>query len=60
MPSYFRAATGALLVFDVTKQQTFENCSKWYNTIRDMADDNIQVVLVGNKTDLNNLRIVST
>ncbi|EAS04027.1 Rab-family small GTPase (macronuclear) [Tetrahymena thermophila SB210] len=59
LPSYFRASTGALLIFDVTKKDSFLNCEKWYNTITSLADPHIQIVLVGNKTDLSNLRIVS-
>ncbi|ERN20073.1 hypothetical protein AMTRI_Chr11g101370 [Amborella trichopoda] len=58
--AYYRGALGALLVYDVTKPQTFENASRWLKELRDHADSNIVVMLVGNKTDLRHLRGVAT
>lgn len=43
---------GALLVYDITKHQTFQNIEKWYSELREHAEYNIVVLLVGNKTDL--------
>ncbi|CAN1236245.1 Ras-related protein RABA2a [Linum grandiflorum] len=51
-----RGALGALLVYDVTKPTTFENVSRWLKELRDHADANIVVMLIGNKTDLKHLR----
>ena len=56
--AYYRGAVGALLVFDTTKQETFENCKRWLKELRDHADANIVIMLVGNKTDLKHLRSV--
>ena len=56
--AYYRGAVAALLVYDITKKNTFENAAKWLQELKDYADDNIVVMLVGNKTDLNNLRDV--
>ena len=56
--AYYRGAVAALLVYDITKKHTFENAAKWLQELKDYADDNIVVMLVGNKTDLNNLREV--
>lgn len=50
--SYFRGASGALLVFDITKRNTFEHVTDWLNDLRQIADEGIVVVLVGNKLDL--------
>jgi Ras-related protein Rab-2A len=50
--SYFRGASGALLVFDITRRQTFESATAWLNDLRLIAEDGIVVVLVGNKCDL--------
>lgn len=50
--SYFRGASGALLVFDITRRNTFDSVTSWLNDLRQIADESIVVVLVGNKSDL--------
>ena len=50
--SYFRGASGALLVFDITRRSTFESVTAWLHDLRQIAEDGIVVVLVGNKRDL--------
>ncbi|CAA6667770.1 unnamed protein product [Spirodela intermedia] len=57
--AYYRGAYGALLVYDVTKPTTFENVSRWLKELRDHADSNIVIMLIGNKTDLKHLRAVA-
>lgn len=56
--AYYRGAVGALLVYDITKRQTFENVQRWLRELRDHADSNIVIMLAGNKSDLNHLRAV--
>ncbi|CAA0814079.1 Ras-related protein RABA2a [Striga hermonthica] len=58
--AYYRGALGALLVYDVTKPTTFENVNRWLKELRDHADSNIIIMLIGNKTDLKHLRAVAT
>ncbi|KAL6864942.1 hypothetical protein ACP4OV_016093 [Aristida adscensionis] len=58
--AYYRGALGAVLVYDVSKPTTFENISRWLKELRDHADSNIRIMLVGNKTDLKHLRAVAT
>ncbi|KAK6159666.1 hypothetical protein DH2020_003047 [Rehmannia glutinosa] len=58
--AYYRGALGAILVYDVTKPTTFENVSRWLKELRDHADSNIVIMLIGNKTDLKHLRAVAT
>lgn len=58
--AYYRGAVGALLVYDITKHTTFENVSRWLKELRDHADANITIMLVGNKCDLKHLRSVDT
>ncbi|KAH9330211.1 hypothetical protein KI387_002319 [Taxus chinensis] len=58
--AYYRGAVGALLVYDITKPTTFENVGRWLKELRDHADSNIVIMLVGNKSDLKHLRGVST
>lgn len=50
--SYFRGASGALLVFDITRRNTFASVTSWLNDLRQIAEDNIVIILVGNKSDL--------
>lgn len=56
--AYYRGAVGALLVYDITKQVTFEHVETWLKELRDHADANIVIMLVGNKSDLQHLRAV--
>jgi hypothetical protein len=42
-------AVGALLVYDISKQVTFENVERWLKELRDHAEANIVIMLVGNK-----------
>ncbi|CAN4102265.1 unnamed protein product [Withania somnifera] len=57
--AYYRGAVGALLVYDITKRQTFDNVQRWLRELRDHADSNIVLMMAGNKSDLNHLRAVS-
>ncbi|KAK4990278.1 hypothetical protein LTR66_001697 [Elasticomyces elasticus] len=50
--SYFRGASGALLVFDITRRNTFASVTSWLHDLRQIAEENIVVILVGNKADL--------
>ncbi|XP_057529194.1 ras-related protein RABA2a [Amaranthus tricolor] len=58
--AYYRGALGALLVYDVTKPTTFDNVNRWLKELRDHADANIVIMLIGNKTDLKHLQAVAT
>ena len=58
--AYYRGAVGALLVYDISKHQTYENVTRWLKELRDHADTNIVIMLVGNKSDLRHLRAVPT
>ncbi|KAH9766801.1 ras-related protein RABA2b [Citrus sinensis] len=57
--AYYRGAVGALLVYDITKRQTFDNVTRWLRELRDHADSNIVIMMAGNKSDLNHLRAVA-
>lgn len=58
--AYYRGAVGALLVYDIAKHLTYENVERWLRELRDHADQNIVIMLVGNKSDLRHLRSVPT
>ncbi|KAL0144687.1 small GTPase superfamily [Mucor lusitanicus] len=50
--SYYRGAAGALLVYDISRRETFEHVSTWLADVRKHANPHTTVVLVGNKCDL--------
>ncbi len=58
---YYRGAVGAIVVYDITNYQTYENAALWLKELRDHRDasSNIVIMLVGNKSDLGDLRAVS-
>jgi Ras-related protein Rab-2A len=56
--TYLKNAEVGLLVFDVTRRETFENIKDWYQDIKDSAPS-IALILVGNKIDLEEERVVS-
>ncbi|XP_003573862.2 ras-related protein Rab11D [Brachypodium distachyon] len=58
--AYYRGALGALLVYDITKRQSFDHIPRWLEELRGHADKNIVIMLVGNKSDLEDERAVST
>ncbi|ESQ32511.1 hypothetical protein EUTSA_v10004881mg [Eutrema salsugineum] len=58
--AYYRGAVGAMLVYDITKRQTFDHVARWLEELRGHADKNIVIMLIGNKTDLGTLRAVPT
>ena len=47
-------------MYDIAKHLTYENVTRWLKELRDHADSNIVIMLVGNKTDLRHLRAVPT
>lgn len=45
--AYYRGAVGALLVYDIAKHLTYQNVERWLRELRDHADQNIVIMLVG-------------
>ncbi|OIW07708.1 hypothetical protein TanjilG_19651 [Lupinus angustifolius] len=58
--AYYRGAVGALLVYDVSRRQTFDSIHRWLNELQTHSDMNVVTILVGNKSDLKDAREVST
>lgn len=58
--AYYRGAVGAMLVYDMTKRQSFDHMTRWLEELRGHADKNIVIMLIGNKCDLGSLRAVPT
>ncbi|KAJ0981405.1 hypothetical protein J5N97_009660 [Dioscorea zingiberensis] len=56
--AYYRGAVGAMLVYDITKRQSFDHIPRWLEELRGHADKNIVIMLIGNKSDLEEHRAV--
>eukprot|EP01103_Thecamoeba_quadrilineata_P020773 TRINITY_DN9107_c0_g1_i1.p1 TRINITY_DN9107_c0_g1~~TRINITY_DN9107_c0_g1_i1.p1 ORF type:complete len:228 (-),score=31.48 TRINITY_DN9107_c0_g1_i1:191-874(-) len=57
--NYYRGVNGVLLVFDVTDYLTFNNLELWIHQVERYGQDNVVIVIVGNKIDQNKTRSVS-
>jgi Ras-related protein Rab-2A len=56
--SYYRGAAGALLVYDVTRRETFDHVLSWLEDCRNHSSTSMVIMLVGNKCDLDHRREV--
>jgi Ras-related protein Rab-2A len=57
--SYYRGAAGCLLVYDITRRETFEHLPSWLEDCRKYSNQNITIMLIGNKCDMDSKRQVS-
>jgi len=57
--TYYRGAAGALLVYDITRRDTYVHLVKWLSELKENAPKDITIILIGNKNDLENERQVS-
>ena len=57
--SYYKGAIGALLVYDITRKDTFSHIIKWLEVVKSYSAKKICIILIGNKIDLENKRQVS-
>ena len=58
--AYYKGAKGSLLVYDITNPKTFESLDKWISDLKTNAEEKISIVLIGNKTDLEDQRKITT
>eukprot|EP00300_Choanocystis_sp_HF-7_P034209 c46805_g1_i1.p1 GENE.c46805_g1_i1~~c46805_g1_i1.p1 ORF type:complete len:225 (+),score=63.04 c46805_g1_i1:49-675(+) len=56
--SYYRGAAGALLVYDITRRETFNHLTTWLDDARQHSNSNMIIMLIGNKCDLEQRRAV--
>eukprot|EP01017_Pseudomicrothorax_dubius_P019097 TRINITY_DN2102_c0_g1_i7.p1 TRINITY_DN2102_c0_g1~~TRINITY_DN2102_c0_g1_i7.p1 ORF type:complete len:237 (+),score=57.14 TRINITY_DN2102_c0_g1_i7:153-863(+) len=52
IPSYIRDSSVAVVVYDVTSRQTFDDVDRWIKDVKDERGAEVLVVIVGNKSDL--------
>lgn len=57
---YYRNSCACVLAYDITNRESFQHIKRWYKDIKDYAPEYIQIILVGNKSDLEETRQVST
>ncbi|CAB3995318.1 ras-related Rab-37-like isoform X3 [Paramuricea clavata] len=56
--AYYRDSHALLLLYDITSKQSFDNIRAWLSEIKDYAPENVVVMLLGNKADKSNERVV--
>lgn len=56
--SYYRGAAGALLVYDITRRETFSHLTTWLEDARQHSNSSMVIMLIGNKCDLDARREV--
>ncbi|CRK44749.1 hypothetical protein BN1723_006275 [Verticillium longisporum] len=58
--AYYRGAMGILLVYDVTDERSFNNIRTWFANVEQHATEGVNKILIGNKCDWEDKRVVST
>ena len=57
---YYKGAKGAFIVYDITSRKSFDNVDKWIEEIKEKTSKDIKLLVIGNKIDLNEQRVIST
>ena len=57
--TYYKGAKGALIVYDITRKETFDSVDRWISEVLNSGDKNMTMLLRGNKCDLDNQRQVT-
>ena len=58
--SYYRGAAGALLVYDISRRESFDHLQRWLLEARSNGSPQMVMILIGNKSDLEQRRVIST
>ena len=56
--AYYKGAHGAFVVYDITQRESFEAVDRWINDLRNNTDERLEIILIGNKSDLEDKRQV--
>lgn len=57
--SYYRGAMGIMLVYDITNSKSFDNIAKWLRNIQEHANEDVEKMILGNKCDMEDKRVIS-
>uniref|UniRef100_A0A8C7E6M0 small monomeric GTPase n=1 Tax=Naja naja TaxID=35670 RepID=A0A8C7E6M0_NAJNA len=57
--AYYRGAMGIMLVYDITNEKSFDNIKNWIRNIEEHASSDVERMILGNKSDMNDKRQVS-
>ena len=57
--AYYKGAKGAIIVYDITSEESFNNIEMWIQEVRGKALNNLPIMIIGNKSDLSKYRKVS-
>ncbi|PVU93144.1 hypothetical protein BB559_003414 [Furculomyces boomerangus] len=58
--AYYRGAMGILLVYDVTDERSFNNIHNWIRNVEQHANEGVNKILIGNKCDIEERKVIST
>ena len=57
--NYFRGSHGCFIVYDITNQESFDKIEFWYQSVKQKASNDVSIILVGNKCDLVEQRVIT-
>ena len=57
--NYYNNSDAFIIVYDITNSKSFENVTNWIMQIKENASENVKIVLFGNKSDLEDQRIIN-
>ena len=57
--SYYKGSHGCFIVYDIANEESFENVDKWYSEAVKTTSENVSIILVGNKCDLEDQRKIT-
>ena len=58
--AYYKGASGSLIVFDLTRRNTFENVSKWIKELRQNAQENMSCILIGTDSNIQAINVTES
>ena len=56
--AYYKGAKGAFVVYDISQRETFDSVDRWISELRSNTDERMVIILIGNKSDLEDKRVV--
>ena len=57
--AYYKASAVAMVVYDISNEESFQHIQAWIKDCKDLAPKTVQLILIGNKSDLEDQRVIS-